>query len=138
MIYFGKITMTHGLTIYIANQPHQITNVRPHKNYYLITIDDQKDINNVELFRHQKVFLKEEDIHTEEIIVETLIHFSVYENQNLLGKVKSILYNKNGILLEIENQKKFYIPYQNNFVKEINKKEQKIFVENVDGILNSF
>jgi len=63
MIKIGNITSTHGIKgelklysdfsqkekimqkdfpIYIENTLHHITSVRPHKNYYLIRIDDIK------------------------------------------------------------------------------------------------
>ncbi len=157
-IYFGHITMTHGIKgelklytdfslkekvlkigfpIYIKGICHKISSVRPHKNCYLITIDEKKDINLVEEFRSQDVFVEISDIplKEEEVIIETIKGYQVIENEEILGNVTDILYNKNGILLQVQGRKKFYIPYQDSFVKQIDKKESKIIVTNGKGLM---
>lgn len=155
-IFVGRTTMTHGIKgelkfytdfsrkdlilkkdfpIYIQNQLHTITSCRPHKNHYLITIDGKKDINLVEEFRNQKLFILESDLHLkeEDVLFELLEGFEIFENGNLLGKVSNVLYNKGGVLLEIKNEKKFFLPYQESFIDSVSKKERKIFVRNVKG-----
>lgn len=157
-IYFGKTTMTHGLKgelkfftdfsqkeralksnfpVYIKGVLHNITNVRPHKNYYLITLDNKNDINEVEEFRNQAIFIEEEDLKLQEneIILETLINYIVKENEIVLGKVMDIMYNKGGILLEVLGNKKFYIPYNDNFVKKIKKETKEIIVKNAKDLI---
>ncbi len=147
----GYITMTHGIKgelklysdfskkekilipnfpVIIKNQQHTITSVRPHKNHFLVTFDSLKDINLVEEFRNQTVFVDLEDIPLEsgEVILETLIGYSIECEQEVLGKVKDILYNKGGILLEIDYLKKYYIPYNNYYIEKILENEQKIKV----------
>lgn len=157
-IYFGKTTMTHGLKgelkfftdfsqkehvfhanfpVYIKDIMHKITSVRPHKNYYLITLDNKNDINEVENFRNQEIYIEEEDLKLQEneIILETLIDYNIKENEIILGKVTDILYNKGGILLEVIGNKKFYIPYHDNFVERINKEKKEIIVKNAKDLI---
>jgi len=157
-IYVGKTTMTHGIKgelkfytdfsrkdlilkkdfpIFIAGGIHFISSVRPHKNYYLITIDGFHDINLVEEFRNQSIYVSLSDLHLpdEEILFELLSGYLVFENGNLLGKVLNVLYNKSGVLLEVQGDSKFFIPYQEAFIEGVLKNEQKILVKNVKGFL---
>ncbi len=162
MIYFGYTTMTHGLKgelklytnfslkekvlkesfpLYFQNQKHILSGVRVHQNHYLITIDGRQDINLVEEFRNQQIFIDEKDLSLKEgeVVVEMLFHFSVYEGTVLLGKVNDILYNKSGILLEIsEGSKRFYLPYQNHFILQVDREKRILFVKGVRGVLDSF
>lgn len=157
-IFVGYTTMTHGLKgelkfytdvsfkdrflkkdfpIFIHFYPHKITSVRPHKNHYLITIDSLFDINLVENFRNKDVYILESDLQLleNEVVLELLVDFFVYEKEECLGKVNNILYNKGGVLLEIQGKSKFLLPYQPYFIDEIFKKEKKIMVQNVKGYL---
>ncbi len=158
--YFGKITMTHGIKgelklytdfslkekvlkvgfpIYIRGEKHVITSVRPHKEYYLVIIDDLQDINLVESFRHSEVFIKESDLHltSDEVILEKWVGYLVKENEEVLGKIRNIRYNKVGILLEVQNTSKFYIPYQKEFIDKASDELKEVYVKNVDGVLNT-
>ena len=80
-IYFGYTTSTFGLKgelkcftdferkdlvlkknhpIYIKDQKHTLSSIRAHKGCFLIRIDNHEDINEVEEFRHQKIFIERE------------------------------------------------------------------------------
>jgi len=157
MIKIGNITSTHGIKgelklysdfsqkekimqkdfpIYIENTLHHITSVRPHKNYYLIRIDDINDINLVEAYRKKDVYIKLEDLDLkDEILLEALIGYDLISEKETLGKVRNILYNKNGALLEILGEKKFYIPYHEHFIQKILKEEKKIYTQNTGGLI---
>ncbi len=157
MIYFGYTTMSHGLKgelklytnfslkekvlktgfpVYIENQKHIITTVRHHKDYELVTFDKITDINAVEHLRHKEIYVLKEDL-KEDLILEELIGYEVREKEESLGKIKNILYNKSGMLLEVEKNKKFFIPYQENFIKSINETNHIVYVNNVKGVLDS-
>lgn len=154
-IYVGHTTMTHGLKgelkfftdfslkneilkegfpVYIDSIPHKITHVRKHQNHYLVEFDFLKNINEVELFRNKSVYILRSDL-KEEIIIEELIGYTILENNEVLGKVTNILYNKAGILLEVTNPQKFFIPYHDHFIKSVSKDEEKILVENAKDLI---
>lgn len=155
-LYLGFTTMSHGikgelkfypelfefnqythlkLPVFINGQPHTITSVRQHKNHYLIRIDELEDINLIEEFRNQKVFIKRESLKLKDndYLVSELIGYLVLEGQVELGKVSDIRYNNGGILLQVAN--KFYIPFQDNFIKEVLVNEKKIIVANAKGLM---
>lgn len=156
-IYFGKTTMTHGLKgelklytefslkekvlkkdfpIYIANQLHHLSNIRFFKNHYLIEIDNLKDINLVEEFRHQKIYILENDLHLKEneFIIEKLLDYSVFEEDIFLGKIREIIYNKNGYLILVFNETHFYIPFNDYFILKIIDEKKCVLVKNTKGL----
>ena len=157
-LYFGYTTMTHGIKgelkcyttfeqkekvltkgfpIYIKEVRHEITSARPHKNHYLITIDHLKDINLVEDYRNQNIYIDRMDLHLkeEEFLFSDLVGFSIIEKEEILGIVQDILYNKSGIFLEVKNEKKYYIPWQDAFILKVNTKNKQILVQNTKGLM---
>ena len=158
MLYLGHTTMTHGIKgelkfysdfslkelvlkkntpIYINDKLHRITNIKPFKHFYLLEIDGLKDINVVEDYRNKDIYFKKEDILAlkDKIIVEELLDFEVYEDGKKLGIIKEVMYNKGGILLRMEGVKRFFIPYQNAFIKEVSLKEKKVYTQNAKGLI---
>lgn len=157
-LYFGYTTMTHGIKgelkcytdfekkdrvftkgfpIYIQGIRHTITSARPHKNYFLITIDNLKDINLVEEYRNQKIYIERDDLQLKEddFLMIDLIGFSVVEKEEVLGIVQDILYNKSGIYLEVFKKKKYYIPWQKEFIGRVDTKNKQVFVQNARGLM---
>lgn len=157
-LYFGYTTMTHGIKgelkcytsfeqkekvltegfpIYINETCHKITSARSHKNHYLITIDNLKDINLVEEYRNQKIYIVRDDLHLkeEEFLFFDLIGFSIMEMEENLGIVKDILYNNGGIYLEVLNKRTYYIPWQDAFILSVDTKNKQILVQNTKGLM---
>ncbi len=157
-IYFGYITSTHGLKgelkcfstfertdlvfkpnfpIYINDHQHLITSSRPHKTFTLITIDNLKDINLVEQFRHQKIYIERHDLPLKEneFLFMDLIGFTVSEDGKKLGKVTEIRYNNGGILLNVASSSSFLIPYQDFYIKKIDWLKGQIEVKNAKGLM---
>ena len=158
MLYLGKTTKTHGIKgelkfyseasfkekvlkkdfpVYIKEQKHLISSVRIHKNHYLITIDNLLDINAVEQFRNQNIYIKKEDLELSEneVLIEELVGFEVFESELSLGKVVDIMYNKTGLLLRVQGKKSFLLPYQEIFIQKIDKNQKIIHVQNAKGLI---
>ena len=157
MIYVGHISSTHGIKgelkcytnfsrpdlvyklhqkVYIDGVEHVISSIRFHQNHYLVTFDSLNDINLVENFRNQDVYIKRNhlDLKEKEYLIEELLRFSVFENQNYLGEIVDIVYNKGGNLLNVKGKSSFYIPFQDYFIKDVNIQEKKVVVENTKGL----
>ena len=158
MIYLGYTTMTHGVKgklkfysdfslkdqilkkgqiVYINGEKHEISGVRLFKHFYLIELDNLKDINLVEDFRNKKVYFQKEEsaLSSKDIIPEEMVGFSILENGKVLGKVEEIMYNKVGILLRVKGVKTFYIPYQKEFIKEISLEDKTIYTQNGEDLI---
>ena len=158
MIYLGYTTMTHGVKgelkfysdfslkdqilkkgqiVYINGEKHEISAVRPFKHFYLLELDNLKDINLVEDFRNKKVYFQKEEsaLSSKDIIPEEMVGFSILENGKVLGKVEEIMYNKVGILLRVKRVKTFYIPCQKEFIKEISLEDKTIYTQNGEDLI---
>ena len=157
-LYFGYTTMTHGLKgelkcytdfekkdkvltkgfpIYIQDSRHTITSARSHKNHYLITIDHLNDINLVEEFRNQKIYIDRVDLklNEDEFLMSDLLDFSIIEEEETLGIVEDILYNKSGIYLKVLKEKTYYIPWQEAFIVRVDKNKKQVLVQNAKGLM---
>lgn len=147
-IYVGKIVGTHGIkgelkvlsdferkdlvfkvnqVIYINNEKHLISSHRVHQNKNLITIDSLQNINDVLKYIDKDVYVKRSDLHLDSYLMIDLIGFEVIDG-DLLGMVKSILKTKNGYLLEVFGEKKFYIPFVPYYIKNVDIDNGKVFV----------
>ncbi len=157
-LYFGYTTQSHGLKgevkcytdferkdlvlhenmpVYINDQKHFITSIRPHKDFYLIRFDHLTDINEIESFRHQKIYIDKEDLNLKEgeFLFQELIGFYVVFQEEIVGKVIMVLYNKSGKLLEVKKRKKFFIPYNEYFIQKIDWSKKQILAQNIEGLM---
>lgn len=159
-IYLGRIVNTHGIKgelrllsdfekkelvfkkdfpIYIGQvkQKEIITNYRTHKEFDMVTLKGYTNINEVLKYKGEKVYINKEDLHLkeEEYLYAELIGLFIYENEEKLGIVKNIVYNKSNILLYIEGEKNFYIPLNQEFIKKVDVPLGKIEVANAKGLI---
>lgn len=159
-IYLGKIVNTHGIkgelrilsnfskkelvfqpkfNIYIGESliEEEIATYRKHKNFDMVTLKNYTNINEVLKYKNQKVYIKKADLKLKpnDYILEELIGFSIYENEENLGKVTSLVYTKNNTLLYITFTKNYYIPFISDFIKEVNVIEKRIIVKNAKGLI---
>lgn len=120
--------------IYLNEEEHLITNVRFHKNKYLIQIDNIKDINLLKDYRNYKVYIKYLSLNLKpnEYLLKDLINLDVYNKEELIGKVTNVLLNKNNPLINVNNR--FYIPLKSDFITNINIKDKKIIGKNLEEL----
>lgn len=158
-IYIGKIVSTHGIkgelkiisdfpykekvfiqgnTLIIDEKEYKINTYRHHKIYEMVTLDNYKNINEVEFLLRKKVYIDKDNLklNQDEILDEELITYKVDSN---LGEaeITEIFYasEKNKILrINIKN-KEVLIPMNSPYIKKIDKKSQKIIVEIIDGMI---
>lgn len=156
-ILIGRIVNTHGLKgelriisdfekkdqvfiklskLYIGEDKieEQISSYRRHKNYDMVKFLNKDYINEVLIYKSQDVYIKRSDIKTEEndYLLEDLIGATAYFNDKEIGEVVSIEnYGPNKIMLINEK----LIPYNKHFIKNVNLKENRIDLENVEGLV---
>ncbi len=121
--------------IYLNNQKHLITNVRVHKNKYLIEIDNIKDINEINIYRNLDIYFNYQDLNLkkEEYLIDDLLNLEVYNNNDLIGTVTEIINNLRNPLIKINN--KFYIPLKANYIKKVDISNNKIICENLEELM---
>ena len=169
LIYLGKITSTHGIKgelkihsnfeykiqafrvgnhLTINNVDYTIKSYRRHKDFDMVTLNDYKDINEVQFLLKQKVYIKEEELNlgNDEVLDEELLKYKVIIN-NDIGFIKEIFFASptNKVLrININNKeqrqqcrenKEILVPYQKEFITNIDKLNQMIYIKVIDGMI---
>ncbi len=159
-IYIGKIVNTHGIkgelrilsdfdrkdlvfnkenNIYIGNSyiKETINSYRVHKNFDMITLQGYTNINEVLKYKGEKVFFLRKDLklNDNEYILQDLIGFEIIEDEKILGKIKSFVYNTSNTLLVIEGVKNFYIPFVDQYIIKVDLKNKRIETKNAKDLI---
>lgn len=156
-VYIGYVQGVHGLRgdlkikcrfespdlvfkknnkIYLNEEEHIITNSKFYKGYYLVTIDNMKDINLVEKYKGYDVTFNRDDLNLgENYILDDLYDMEIIYKGKTYGKVTGILNNGAYEILEIEHVKKYMIPLIDEFVKKVDLKSKTIEVDNIEGLI---
>lgn len=118
-----------------------INSHRIHKGYDLITFNDLKNINDVLEYVGCEIYVdvsEFDELEDGEFYFDDLIDLNVYDDEGaLLGKVIDINEVPQGIILELKklDNSKAYIPFVDEFIKEINLEEEKIVITPIEGLL---
>lgn len=160
-IYVGKIVNTHGIKgeirilsdfdykdkvfvpgvkIYLGRKKEEmrIVTYRHHKNFEMVTLAGYNDINQVLQFKGLYVYIDRKDLVLDDnqILDSDLISLKVIVDGNEIGyisDVRNVSYNNK--LLEINfNNKTYLIPYQKEFVSEIDLANKKIVITPIKGM----
>ena len=148
-IYAGKIVNTHGIKgevrilsnfsdklvfnkgniIYVGknHEALEITSYRVHKNYDMVTFKNINDINDVLKYKGLDVYVTN-DINT----VESLLGYEVYTD-HLVGHVDDILYGAKYSILKVKTS---MIPYIDEFILKVDKENKKIYIKEIEGLIN--
>jgi len=126
----------NGLTKEIIINSHRV-----HKGYDLITFNDLRNINDVLEYVGCEIYVdvsEFDELEDGEFYFDDLIGLNVYDDEGaLLGKVIDINEVPQGIILELKklDNSKAYIPFVDEFIKEINLEEEKIVITPIEGLL---
>lgn len=158
-IYIGKIVGTHGIkgeirlisnfdkkdlvfkkgmSIYIGENKikQTICSYRKHKNYDMIVMEGYSDINEVLPYKGLKVYVLRSDIlSSNDYVLDDLIGMEVISDNKNYGVVKDIFDNNGNILLEILFEKKYYIPYNDIYIKRVDVNNKCIEVLNAKDLI---
>ncbi len=115
-----------------------ITSVRIHQGYYLITINNLLNINDVLAYVGLDIYTdKHEELEEGRFYFDDLIGCLVYgEDNKKIGIVKDIMDNPNQSLLEIDTGTKItLIPFVEAFIKDVDIDNKKIIINVIEGLL---
>ncbi len=134
--YPEKVFKVHN-KIFLNDEEHEITSSKFYKGFYLVTIDNLKDINLTEKYIGYDVYFKREDLKltSDEYLIADLLEMEIIFNNEVYGKVKEILDNGFQKILVINNARKMMIPLVDEYVENIDLTNQKIYVKNIEGFL---
>ena len=160
-IYLGKIANTHGIKgelrilsyfkyksrvfkkgfkVYIGKEKieEEIVTYRPHKQFDMITLKGYNNINDVLKYKSLNIFINKEDLvlNENEYLDEDLINLLVICDNKYIGKIQKIeKYPHHDIFVITNNDKRYLVPYVNEFIKEINLKEKIMVINNIRGLI---
>lgn len=156
LIYVGKIVNTFGIKgelkivsrfemakrvfvkgnhLIINKTNYEITNVRFHKNNYLVELNNIKDINKIEYLINEEVYFAKENLNltANEYLIEELLNYKVVSNNEEVGVVTSYDDNKINPLIKVNDR--FYIPIKGNFILNVDKTNKVITVRDIRGLM---
>ena len=157
-IYIGKIVNTHALKgelriisnfefkdkifkkdniLYVGNNYEElkIETYRKHKNYDMVKFYNLDNINDVLKYKGIDVYYDKEKLNlsSNEYLDSDIIGLEAFYNNKLIGNIDEIEFNGGKKLFIIKN---ILIPYDMNFIDSIDITNKKIYLKNVEGLIN--
>ena len=159
-IYIGKVSNTHGIkgeiriksdfekknlvfkknfNLYFGDEKTAeiINTYRVHKDYDMVTLQGINDINDVIKYKGLKVYIKRDDLNlsNNDYVLQDLIGLSIKEHDKILGIIEDFMYNSSSILLIVKGVKKFYIPYNDFYIKNVDLQNKIVETNNAEGLI---
>ncbi len=159
-IYIGDVVNTHGLKgevrlvsnfeykkrvfkknfkLYIGRSKDEvvINTYRVHKEYDMLTFNDLTSIDDVIIYKGDKVYINRDDLKIKGFFNEDLIGLDVFNEDKYIGKVEFVMKNKaHSILVVTEDDKKNLIPNIPEFVTKIDLESKRIDIKAIEGLIN--
>ena len=130
---------TSGFKVYFGNNYEEftITGYRPHKHFDMITLEGIDNINQILKYKKEAVYAKRSDLNLKEndYLMQDLYNMAVYENNEFIGKIEDVVYNKANILLKVYGVKYFYIPYNEQFITSVDLDKKTIQVKGAKELI---
>ena len=123
--------------IYLNEEEHIITGCKFYKGFYLVTIDNIKNINLVEHYIGYDVYFAREDLNMskDEYILNDLYGLDVKCNDKSFGCVKDILDNGVYKILVVEGAKSFMVPLIDEYVVSVDVENKAINCKDIEGLI---
>jgi len=159
-VVFGKLVNTHGLRgevkiisdsdfkderfkkgskIFIGDLEVTIKSHRVHKNFDLVVFEEFNNINDVEKYKGTDLFIDKKDLKElveDEFYYHQLEGMEVFNGTELVGVVIEVRDMPSKELLVIKGKEKsIYVPFVDEFIKEVDIDGNKIIIEAIEGLL---
>ncbi|MFC5558032.1 ribosome maturation factor RimM [Ureibacillus thermophilus] len=121
-----------------------VENARRHKNFILLTFEGYDNINQVEPFKNSLLKISKDQLNEDELEENEYYYFEIIgcqvysEEGEHLGEISNILETGANDVWEMKDQKgkKYYIPYIEDVVKEIDVDNKRITIHVMEGLLS--
>lgn len=159
-IKIGKLVNTHGIkgevriisdfkyktevfkvsnNLYIGKNKEKmvINSYRKHKMFDMVTFKGINDINQVLIYKGENVFIKKDEIKIDGYFDEDLVGLEVYSKDKYIGKVTGILkgIKNDNLIIEYKSTRNL-VPNISEFIEKIDIENKKIFIKEIEGLLN--
>lgn len=156
-IYVGKIVTTHGIKgevrilsdfqfpekifkvgceLIIDDQKYIIKSCRRHKGFWMVTLNDYHDINEVLFLMKKKVYVDKSklELNDNEVLDEDLVNYKVLTEDGKCGIIKEIFYGgvSNKIMRVLIDNKEVLIPFNSPYMKNISKDKKEVIIEVIE------
>ena len=128
-----------GMKVYVGRFKDELVlnSYRIHKMYDMVTFDGLDNINDVIIYKGDKIYVNKEDIEVDGYLNEDIIGLDVYVETKKIGTVKYIMENRAHEILVVEDgDKKHLIPYIDEFIEKIDINDKKIYINEIEGLIN--
>ena len=160
LIKIGKIVNTHGIKgelriisdfkykddifkpnfiLYVGKnrEPLSIVSYRKHKNYDMVLFSGINDINDALPYKGESVYINRDDLNIDGYINEDLIGLDVYSNDKYIGTLTNIINNgAHEILVIDKNGVNNLVPFVDEFINKIDINNKKIYINEIEGLIN--
>lgn len=158
-LYIGKLVNTHGIKgevrilsnfrhkdkvfvkgfkFYVGKEKKEyvVETYRKHKNFDMVTFKDNYDINLIEHLKGSFVYINKDELKLDKnkFLSVDLIGFDVIINDKTIGVIEDTLDTPANEVLVLDNN--VMIPYVDAFIKKVDIKNKKVFVNDVKGLLS--
>lgn len=160
----GKVTNTHGLKgelkvfpltddmerfdylkrAYIGENKIKVNleRVRYHKNLAIIKFKEYNDINEVEKFKENYIYVDDEEkviLPKDHFFIYDLIDSQVFDMEsNLIGTLINVLKGPSNdvyVVKDMDKDKEYLIPAVKEFVIEVNILDKKVIINPIEGMI---
>lgn len=136
---YKDLVFKKGITLYIGRFKDKvvINSYRKHKIYDMLTFDGINNINDVLVYKSEFVYIDRDTLGSDVLLNEDLIGYQVLINNKEIGKIVNIVNNRAHDILVVEHDEhKHMIPYVDEFIESIDKKERCIIIKEIEGLIN--
>jgi len=126
-----------GNTLLIDNEEYIVKTYRKHKGFDIVSFEKYQDINIAEKLKGKDVYAYqlESDLGEDEYYFYELEGMEVVENE-VIGIVKEVRSNPgNSILVVDVNGNNKLIPFVDEFILDVDKKNKVIKIKSIEGLL---
>ena len=121
----------------LSKVPFEIEKIIFTKNQtYLIGLKNYNNREKTIQFINKNIFIKNKNIEFNNEKLLRLINYKIIKNGIEIGFVQNFLIKEQTILFCNIDNKEVYIPYVDNFVKKIDHKKKKLYVDLPNDLLN--
>ena len=127
-----------GNILYVGEEKEAITinSFRMFKEMGLITFNNITNINDVLKYVGKSIYVDTDMYDDDSIYYDDLIGCNVFDKGKLIGICEDAMEVPQGeILVILENGKQGFVPFVDEFVKEIDVENKQINIESIEGLL---
>ncbi|NLM63614.1 MAG: 16S rRNA processing protein RimM [Mollicutes bacterium] len=128
-----------GFTVYVGRFKDKLTisRYRKHKMYDMLTFEGIDNINDVLMYKGDKVYINREDLDIDELLNEDYIGLNAYLDDKLIGVVECIINNNAHDIIVIKGEKgNHLIPKLDDFIANVDLKNKRIDIKRIEGLIN--